>query len=797
MAWLPALSLAAFVIYMADHLGGWLSVRLSSFREDSVPSMKGKVVVVTGGNAGIGWHTVRLLAAAGAKVILACRAVQKGFEQVQTLPPEVAQQVEVMELDLAVFESIVAFSRRFQEKYQQLHVLVLNAGLAKTFLGSAGWKLTPEGLEEMVGVSFLGHYLLCRLLLPVLRHGHSRVIGQSSVAMANSYLRGIDPKSWTSKPQDYHDWKQYGQAKLAMRLFMTELQRREPGVLCLANHPGVVENTSLMHPQGAGIVERWYDALLFKLWGMRAADGGLQTAWLASTAAEQLQGGACYKPIGRERRFISDPLQRLGNLQAPLPMRTDFPTLWTDAENVVNERAGEIKQCYTLSSEKLGEGGFGYVTKGRSLETGSHYAVKKVSKAKAKQRRVQVRSEIDVMKLTDHPNVVTLHETFEDKSHLYLVMELCGGGDLDKHMQRQKGPYSEHQAAILMEQILKSVSYLHDCKGICHRDLKPHNFLFLRQAPVEANVLKLADFGLACSFQPGEVLSSKVGTVLYCSPQVLGGVYDSSADLWSCGVIMYMLLGHELPFSGKNDAEVAKSVRKGNYAFSDPVWLSVSEDGKDLIRKMLKFQPFDRATASQARQHVWFSFAAPELRSACALRASVLSDLLRFSARSAFQRAALRAVAMQLSQEEVEPLWRDFSALDVKGCGLVGAAELQELLQSGTLDAVEEDLWKVVAILRGRPVGDDVIGFTDFLAASLPRVFSHWKEGHCRKAFRIFDRNGDGYIDAKELELVLRREGEETHIEAFSSMLHEAADSKQVSYKDFVKFVKQGASLEL
>lgn len=468
--------------------------------------------------------------------------------------------------------------------------------------------------------------------------------------------------------------------------------------------------------------------------------------------------------------------------------------------NLILHTYGEIKQCYTLSSEKLGEGGFGYVTKGRSLETGSHYAVKKVSKAKAKQRRVQVRSEIDVMKLTDHPNVVTLHETFEDKSHLYLVMELCGGGDLDKHMQRQKGPYSEHQAAILMEQILKSVSYLHDCKGICHRDLKPHNFLFLRQAPVEANVLKLADFGLACSFQPGEVLSSKVGTVLYCSPQVLGGVYDSSADLWSCGVIMYMLLGHELPFSGKNDAEVAKSVRKGNYAFSDPVWLSVSEDGKDLIRKMLKFQPFDRATASQARQHVWFSFAAPELRSACALRASVLSDLLRFSARSAFQRAALRAVAMQLSQEEVEPLWRDFSALDVKGCGLVGAAELQELLQSGTLDAVEEDLWKVVAILRGRPVGDDVIGFTDFLAASLPRVFSHWKEGHCRKAFRIFDRNGDGYIDAKELELVLRREGEETHIEAFSSMLHEAADSKQVSYKDlqdFVKFVKQGASLEL
>ncbi|CAJ1457653.1 unnamed protein product, partial [Effrenium voratum] len=234
---------------------------------------------------------------------------------------------------------------------------------------------------------------------------------------------------------------------------------------------------------------------------------------------------------------------------------------------------GDVKTSYQLSGKKLGE--LHQATQGKSLETGNRYAMKKVSKAKAKMRRVQVRSEIDVMKLTDHPNVVALHETFEDKGHIYLVLELCAGGDLGMHMQRQGRPYSEHQAAILMEQILKSVSYLHDCKGICHRDLKLPNFLFLREAPVESNVLKLADFGLACSFQPGQVLSSKVGTVLYCSPQVLGGVYDRSADLWSCGVIMYMLLGEDPPFPGKNDAEVAQRVRKGNYAFSDTIWSSV------------------------------------------------------------------------------------------------------------------------------------------------------------------------------------------------------------------------------
>lgn len=467
--------------------------------------------------------------------------------------------------------------------------------------------------------------------------------------------------------------------------------------------------------------------------------------------------------------------------------------------NLILHTYGNVKACYTLSSEKLGEGGFGYVTQGRSLETGNQYAVKKVSKAKAKQRRVQVRSEIDVMKLTDHPNVLMLHETFEDKSHLYLVLELCVGGDLDKHMRcNQGGPYTERQAAILMDQILKSVNYLHDCKGICHRDLKPHNFLFLREGPVETNVLKLADFGLACSFTPGEVLSSKVGTVLYCSPQVLSGVYDSSADLWSCGVIMYMLLGCLLPFNGKNEAEVAKAVRKGNYAFSDGIWDNVSEDGKDLIRKLLKFHAVDRATASQAREHAWFNYAAPELRRSTALQSFVIPDLLRFSKHSAFQRAALRAVAMQLSHQEVEPLWQHFGALDLKGTGMVTIPELEAVLQSGAAQSSMDELRQVVAILRTRPVGDDMISFTDFVAATLSGA--QCKDGHCRSAFRIFDRNADGYIDAKELELILRK-GESSGCltepaQATVAMLKEAG-AETMSFKDFVNFVKRGASLEL
>ncbi|CAJ1397179.1 unnamed protein product [Effrenium voratum] len=454
---------------------------------------------------------------------------------------------------------------------------------------------------------------------------------------------------------------------------------------------------------------------------------------------------------------------------------------------------GDVKTSYQLSGKKLGEGGFGFVTEGKSLETGNRYAMKKVSKAKAKMRRVQVRSEIDVMKLTDHPNVVALHETFEDKGHIYLVLELCAGGDLGMHMQRQGRPYSEHQAAILMEQILKSVSYLHDCKGICHRDLKLPNFLFLREAPVESNVLKLADFGLACSFQPGQVLSSKVGTVLYCSPQVLGGVYDRSADLWSCGVIMYMLLGEDPPFPGKNDAEVAQRVRKGNYAFSDTIWSSVSQEAKDLIRKLLKFQPFDRCTALQARVHEWFTAAAPELRARPALQAFVVPDLLRFSKRSYFQRAALRAVAMQVGQADIEKSWQHFQALDPKGHSVLALPDLQELMGLPELADYAAELREVVALLKGRPLGDDVISFTDFLASALRRL--QCQDGLCHAAFRILDRDADGYIDAKELGSILRRDGGQAEAppEVLSAMLAEASGGGPVSYKDFVRFIHAAA----
>mmetsp|Transcript_9805 Transcript_9805/g.23582 ORF Transcript_9805/g.23582 Transcript_9805/m.23582 type:complete len:526 (-) Transcript_9805:94-1671(-) len=453
--------------------------------------------------------------------------------------------------------------------------------------------------------------------------------------------------------------------------------------------------------------------------------------------------------------------------------------------NLILHSTSGIKRFYNLSSEKLGEGGFGFVMEAKNLVTGNKYAVKRVSKARAKQKRLEVRSEIDIMKLFDHPNVVKLHETFEDRLHIYLVMELCAGGDLDKHMKDQARPYSEQEAAFLMEQILKSVAYLHDCKGICHRDLKLGNFLFLRKAPVENNVLKLADFGLACGFQPGQVLATKVGTVAYCSPQVLSGVYEHSADLWSCGVIMYMLLANEPPFPGKNDAEVAQRVRKANYVFNDGSWFSVSEEAKDLVRKLLKYQPFDRATADEARAHSWFRLATPYLRHLTApAEPSVVRDLVRFMKKGTFQRAVLRAVAMQLSQDAVEQSLQQFSALDTKGMSLLTVQDVEDLMETPAMEPLLYDLRQAVEILCSRPAAENSISFNDFMAATLRP--DQCKEPTIRAAFRIFDQDADGCISTYDVEQVFCR-SEDTNAEVVSAILAEVGTSP-VRYEDFSRF---------
>ena len=224
------------------------------------------------------------------------------------------------------------------------------------------------------------------------------------------------------------------------------------------------------------------------------------------------------------------------------------------------------------------------------------------------------KQEIAIMKMMDHPNIIKLYETFEDHRNIYLVMELCAGGELFDRII-ESGHFTEVQAATLMQQIVRAIYYMHENK-VCHRDLKPENFLFTTKEPIEKNTLKIIDFGLSCIFEPNQVLTTKAGTPYYVAPQVLQGKYDELSDVWSCGVIMYVILCGYPPFFGETDAEVLSKVRLGNFSFNAADWKNVSEAAKDLIRRLLVVVPADRLTMDQMLEHPWLKEGVEALGSA-------------------------------------------------------------------------------------------------------------------------------------------------------------------------------------
>eukprot|EP00811_Abedinium_folium_P010472 NODE_1968_length_2322_cov_6.963098.p1 GENE.NODE_1968_length_2322_cov_6.963098~~NODE_1968_length_2322_cov_6.963098.p1 ORF type:complete len:510 (+),score=101.16 NODE_1968_length_2322_cov_6.963098:121-1650(+) len=230
------------------------------------------------------------------------------------------------------------------------------------------------------------------------------------------------------------------------------------------------------------------------------------------------------------------------------------------------------------------------------------HGVKKISKDNFLPERRPVK-EIAIMKQLEHPNIVRLHETISHALNIYLVMDLCSGGDLfDKLFDL--GRICESDGPVLMQQIFCAVAFLHG-KHIAHRDLKPDNFM-LTDHNDAVPLLKLIDFGFACKYSSeNPIMHTRVGTSYYVAPQVLQGEYDNGCDVWSCGVILYTLLCSYPPFNAETDEQVLKLVRIGKYSFPDKDWKRISESCKELIRMLMKMNPKERLTAEQALQHAW------------------------------------------------------------------------------------------------------------------------------------------------------------------------------------------------
>ncbi|CAD6245802.1 unnamed protein product [Miscanthus lutarioriparius] len=363
---------------------------------------------------------------------------------------------------------------------------------------------------------------------------------------------------------------------------------------------------------------------------------------------------------------------------------------------------------------------------------------------------------------------------------VHLVMELCEGGELfDRIVAR--GHYSERAAAGVFGTIVDVVRLCHS-NGVIHRDLKPENFLFANKS--EDSPLKVIDFGLSVFFSPGDRFTEVVGSAYYMAPEVLKRNYGPEVDIWSAGVILYILLCGVPPFWGDNDEKIAQAVLRGVIDFNREPWPRVSANAKDLIRRMLDPDPSTRLTARQVLEHPWLKNAdtAPNV----SLGEAVRARLQQFSAMNKFKKKALGVVARNLPVEELDKYVQMFHLMDKDHNGNLTLEELMEGLHINGQHVPESEIRMLLE--AADTDGNGTLDCDEFVTVSL-HLKKMSNDEYLASAFRYFDKDGSGFIEPEEL-----REELGPNDQAILDIIRDVDTDQdgRISYQEFELMMKSG-----
>ncbi|CAE7039324.1 CPK2 [Symbiodinium natans] len=410
----------------------------------------------------------------------------------------------------------------------------------------------------------------------------------------------------------------------------------------------------------------------------------------------------------------------------------------SSALGIVINNPGKVADFYKMESKPLGEGSFGAVFYGTLRVTKASRAIKRIAKEKMREKLVTLKTEVQLLKLVDHPHIVMLHEIFEDNEDVHLVMSLCRGGHLQAYVMRY-GRLKEQPAVAAMRQLFRAVAYLHR-HFICHRDLKSENLMLLHDEPFTGssrNTLKVTDFGLAALFQPGVPLTSTAGTPSHMAPEVYAKRYNLACDLWSCGVILFFVVSRLMPFD-VND----KGSKRFKFNLNVHPWDLIHQDCINLVTLLLERSVHKRATAAAALHHQWIVNNSPRVEEV-AMPSNVLARLKRYRKHNRFKQACFSVAASFLKECERSTSDSLFHFLDTTGAGRITIEEMARLV--GDDDARD---------IFGPPDPVDntykPFAYTEFLAATFDRKQA-LTTAVCKTAFAAFDRNGDGSISMAEL----------------------------------------------
>jgi len=426
----------------------------------------------------------------------------------------------------------------------------------------------------------------------------------------------------------------------------------------------------------------------------------------------------------------------------------------------------------------LGQGMSGAVVLARRRADGLGVAVKTIPTQclTPKQHKLTV-AEVQNQLSMDHPNICRLLEVFEEPDRLHLVMEQMRGRNLYEHIRR-KGKYSELDAAGYVQQMCSAVAYCHR-NGVCHRDLKLENFCL--EDVSEGARLKLVDFGLSEAFT-SLPMTHACGTILYVAPEVFRGRYNAKCDMWSLGVITFIMLQGSAPFRGRDDRETVMLINRGKYKFHAPF---PSNNACCFVRALLHTDPESRASADVALCLPWLVDAQRgEGERGQKLDQRVLRGMRIFLHCNELKRELLSAVAPLAMAKEVS-YWADaFAALDRAGRGVIKEEDLAELLVQH--DVGEGEAEALAAALQDADVESEGITYSTFLAACLSAYMGRLiGEPQVWQLFERLDVNGDGKVTLEEVGMALGQEIIESE-----GVRAEIGDG--LTFDDFMKFLLGG-----
>nr|AAC13355.1 calcium-dependent protein kinase-b [Paramecium tetraurelia] len=423
-------------------------------------------------------------------------------------------------------------------------------------------------------------------------------------------------------------------------------------------------------------------------------------------------------------------------------------------------------------------GAFGEVRLVIHKSSGYKRAMKQIRKDKIiKEDEENMFSEVNTLKELDHPNIVKLHELFQDAKNYYLVTEYLEGGELFQKITDMKH-FSEKMAADIMKQILAGVVHCHE-KKVVHRDLKPENILFENKKP-NSN-LKIIDFGTSRKMETNQNLTKRLGTPYYIAPEVLKRNYNEKCDVWSCGVILYIMLCGYPPFGGQ-DQQILQNIELGKYEFDPEDWNKISEDAKNLIKRMLTKDYQLRISAQEAYNDPWIQKNAPN----GPIDMKAIKNLSSFFGKNKVRAALMQFITTNLmTNTEKEGLLNEFKKIDKDGNGQISKDELLQVYmkQYDEIKAKQmvDDIFEKVDINRS-----GFVDFTEFMmsASSEEKLLSKIK---LQQAFNMFDTNGDGQISREELQEIMG--GVDDNLWTEILQMCDANGDGQISQQEFIDFL--------